>query len=123
MHTAGVIPFEVKPDASGIPYIDVQNAPWPLGNPCPVDAAKNQGRPVYPGVTVKDIRYLVGTGDQTPQSLRDKKSSFLISGCFTYTTFKKVRQSPYCLYLQPSRDREIEGSTFEFCPISFSPPD
>jgi hypothetical protein len=111
----------IKTDMVGVPYIGVEETPWPARHlQCSGGAPNTGGRPVYPGSRNEDMRYIFnGNPAFVPQSLLEKTSSFVIFGCYIYRTFEKPAHSPYCFFFQPHRDRPIEDSTMEFCPISY----
>ncbi len=112
--------FPVTPDAAGTPYIDLQNTPWPDNKLCEADISTYKfGRPIYPEVGYSDFKYLFPDKDDPKiGELRNKTLSIIVYGCFIYKSFDEWRHSPYCLYLQHYRDRPVEESTFEFCPIT-----
>jgi hypothetical protein len=106
--------FDVPLDAAGTPYIDPAKVNWPRVIECGGNRP-GTGRSIYPSGKYEDIRYIFGGGPS--QRFLEKRESFWMIGCFAYRTFGKVRQSPYCLYWQPRRDKPIQESSFEFCPI------
>lgn len=108
--------FPVTVDALGMPYIDTPNTHWPPHFSCESfsNASKNT-RAIYPGTKYEDIRYIFN-GPPLPQTVVDGRESFLVYGCFVYSTFGKERSSPYCYYLQPKRGEPIVKWTFEACP-------
>ena len=115
-------PFDIPGDAAGIPYVDPAKVNWPPAIECPTDSRPfGAGRSIYPGGKYEDIRYVFGSGP-SPEFLITK-AGFWVAGCFIYESFGVTRRSPYCLYFQPHRDRPIEHSTFEFCPVASGPAD
>lgn len=110
--------FNISKDTEGEPFINLQEVAWPINDTCS-DEPDPFGRPIYPHVKYKDIKYAFTGGNKRgkiPQSLIDKTSSLVIWGCFVYEMSEGVGWSPYCLYLQPHRTKQVDQWTFEFCP-------
>jgi hypothetical protein len=117
-------PFEVKPDASGIPYVGPETNAWPINNNCVLDVADlkiGRGTTVYPGGKYSDFRYIFSDAkDPQIDKMKRKTLSVAIYGCFSYLTYGKTRHSPYCFYWQAYRDKDVKYATFETCPVSAS---
>lgn len=109
----------LKIDSVGTPYTDA-DFEWRANRFCSIRQNQTGFEPtIYPNGKHSMLAYVFNhANDPKIDEIKAKKRTVVVMGCLTYKTFEKIRQSPFCFYLQPYRDRSIEDATFEACPIS-----
>jgi hypothetical protein len=117
LHHRGSYPFDVVLDGTGVPYIDLSNTRWPINDMC-VEYVPGPtfGIPIYPGSKSSTFRYQ----PVDVERMEAKTQSIMVYGCFTYRTFGKTRQSPYCYYWQAFRGLPATAAKFQPCPGAVS---
>ncbi len=110
-------PFRIEENVHGEAWLPA--IPAPPNTTC-VKTTVGQ-KTVYPASAGGPYRDLIYVFNREPypsvsEEFINRQETFFIQGCFTYRTFDEIDESPFCLYVQPTRDDPPEQWTFRFCP-------